>query len=345
MHRTAAVTLGDLADPGGHRVDHRDARIDQGAIEVEHQGLDGQSVDGRIHRTLTILREGSPQEGGLDMHLTTHTLPLADGLPLRLDLRRHPEQPARATVIVVHGFKGFKRWGFFPYVGERLARAGIASIVFDFSLNGIGDAPEEFTRLDLFARNTYSRELDDLGRVLTWLREDAPPPLRALPLGLLGHSRGALPVVVAAAERDDIAAVVTWNGVGHALRHTDKQLERWEEEGEMEFTNARTGQRMSMLYDFVVDARENAARFDLSAAARRMRAPHLILHGTRDMAVPLEESESLRAGRGASEGCSVVRIEGGTHTFGAVHPFAGTTPALEQALEHTLRWFEDHAVS
>lgn len=277
------------------------------------------------------------------MSLLTPTLHGADGLPLRFDLRRHPEQSPHATVIVVHGFKGFKRWGFFPYLGERLAQSGFASLVLDFSMNGIGDEPEQFTRLDLFARNTYSRELDDLRQVIEWVRHEGPEPLRCLPLGLLGHSRGALPVVVTAAERDDIAAVVTWNGVGRPLRYTGKQLERWEEEGEMEFTNARTGQRMSMAFDFVVDAREQAARLDLGAAARRMRAPHLILHGTRDLAVPLEEADLLRAGRSVREGCEFVPIEGGTHTFGAVHPFAGTTPELERAIELSVRWFEERA--
>ena len=277
------------------------------------------------------------------MHMHTHTLHCADGLPLRFDLRQHPERPARATVIVVHGFKGFKRWGFFPLLGERLAQAGLTSLVLDFSMNGIGDEPEQFTRLDLFARNTYSRELDDLQRVIQWVRREGPEPLRSLPLALLGHSRGALPVMVSAAEREAfsaISAVVTWSGVGQALRYTDKQIERWEEEGEMEFTNARTGQRMSIDFGFVVDAREHAARFDLGAVARRMNVPHLIVHGTKDMAVGVDEAEQLRAGRSAADGCDLVLIEGGTHTFGAVHPFVGSTPQLDRALDLTVRWLE-----
>ena len=277
--------------------------------------------------------------------LSTHTLECSDGLPLRVDLRHDPERAPRAAVIVCHGFKGFKRWGFFPHLGERLAAAGFASVVFDFSMNGIGEQPEEFGRLDLFARNTYTRELEDLDRVLAWTRERSPvaPSVGEDPVGLLGHSRGALPAVVAAAEQpESIGAVVTWNGVGRALRYTDKQLERWEEDGEMAFTNARTGQRMSIDYGFVVDAREHAGRFDLEAAGRRMRAPHLILHGSADMAVGQEEAERLRAGRSPEQGAELRVIEGGTHTFGAVHPFAGTTVHLDRALDATLEWFDRH---
>lgn len=58
-----------------------------------------------------------------------------------------------------------------------------------------------------------------------------------------------------AAERDAARSVVTWNGVGPALRYTPRQFERWEEDGEREFTNARTGQRMSIDFPFVVDVR------------------------------------------------------------------------------------------
>src|SRR5438477_11920153 len=41
-----------------------------------------------------------------------------EGLPIRGDIDAPPE--ARALVMVVHGFKGFKGWGFFPWVAETL---------------------------------------------------------------------------------------------------------------------------------------------------------------------------------------------------------------------------------
>jgi len=274
----------------------------------------------------------------MSIALQSFTLKTREELPLRLDLRWPAESEAKAAVIVGHGFKGFKAWGFFPYLAESLARAGYAAVSFDFSHNGIGDEPEEFTRLDLFARNTTSREVADLEQIVEWVQTESPLASRTLPLGLLGHSRGAVPVMVVAAEQAKVASVVTWNGVGRTLRFTDGQLRRWEDEGAMEFTNARTGQRMSMLYDFVVDVREHANRFDLERCAQSMRAQHLILHGSKDMAVDLSEADNLVAGR--KEGCELSVIEGGTHTFGAVHPFEGTTKHLEEALRQTVAWFD-----
>jgi dienelactone hydrolase len=272
------------------------------------------------------------------MTLREETLQLQtdEGLPLRLRVCAPAETQPLAAIVVCHGFKGFAQWGFFPHVCQRLAERGFAAIRFDFSHNGIGEQATEFTRMDLFASNSYSRECADLPQVLTWWRQAQPEPLGALPMGLLGHSRASVPVLTVAAEQG-IAAVVTWNGVSRALRFSERQLREWELDGRMEFTNARTGQRMAMDYGFVVDAREHRERFDPIRQAQRSGAAHLILHGDADMAVDPSEAEELRGEREAPR-CQLLRIRSG-HTFGAVHPFAGTTPALETALEHTANWF------
>lgn len=43
---------------------------------------------------------------------------------------------ARGTLVICHGFKGFKDWGMFPYVGEKLS-AWLDVITFNFSHNGV----------------------------------------------------------------------------------------------------------------------------------------------------------------------------------------------------------------
>ena len=69
------------------------------------------------------------------------------------------------TIIICHGFKGFKNWGFFPVLAERLAEDGYVAVTFNFSRNGIGSDMQNFTELDKFAKNTLSHELADLGIV------------------------------------------------------------------------------------------------------------------------------------------------------------------------------------
>jgi len=275
----------------------------------------------------------------MGVELETVSLRNSDDLPLRVDLRHDPGQACRGKIVVCHGFKGFRRWGFFPWLGEQLAAAGWMSAVLDFSMNGIGEDPMEFDRLDLFERNTYSRELLDLGQAIDFIRDRGP---RDAPLGILGHSRASVDVLVRAAEDPLLAAVVTWNGVSAPLRVTARQLGEWESDGRLAFTNARTGQEMAIDFGFVSDVREHEDRFDLQDAARSMAAAHLILHATDDMAVPVQESHDLLAGRTESPRCRRVELERTTHTFGAVHPFEGPTSALERALELSLAWFDEH---
>src|SRR5438045_3149640 len=107
-----------------------------------------------------------------------------EGLKIRgnLDL---PESP-RALAIVIHGFKGFKDWGFFPWLASRLVEHRIAVCRFNMSRSGIGEDSETFDRLDLFAGDTYSAQLADLRTVTAWVQSR----LRHLPTFLLGHSRG-----------------------------------------------------------------------------------------------------------------------------------------------------------
>ncbi len=48
-------------------------------------------------------------------------------------------------VLIVHGFKGFKDWGMFPLMAERLAEAGFAACRFNLSGSGIGEDGETFS--------------------------------------------------------------------------------------------------------------------------------------------------------------------------------------------------------
>src|SRR5437773_11577735 len=91
-----------------------------------------------------------------------------EGLPIRGDLDMPPD--ARALVVIVHGFKGFKDWGFFPWLADMLCSDRAAVCRFNMSRSGIGESTETFERLDLFADDTYSAQVDDLLAVVQWCR-------------------------------------------------------------------------------------------------------------------------------------------------------------------------------
>lgn len=263
-----------------------------------------------------------------------------DGDPIRGDVWGGAEARGKAAIVICHGFKGFKNWGFFPYTAERLAEgAGYPVVQFNFSGCGIGPDLENFTELDKFERNTFSKELDDLKVVLDAAEAgELPGLLPRARLGLLGHSRGGISTIVAAGEDPRVVALVTWNAIARVDRWSEDQKEEWRRTGRMEILNTRTGQTMPVGVALLEDAERNAEHLDLERAAARLEVPYLIIHGEDDESVSIADGERLAAAAPA-EITRFERIKGGSHTFGAVHPFAGTTEQLERAIDLSVGWF------
>lgn len=263
------------------------------------------------------------------------------GAEIRGDVRRSEENSGRTAVVVVHGFKGFKDWGFFPYVCERLAEAGHTVVSFNLSGNGIGEDPLEFTELEKFGANTFTVELEDIRAVLDALWDGTIPAPRPERIGLLGHSRGGGQAVVTAAEDDRIQALVTWAAVATFDRWTEEAKRTWRADGRIWIANQRTGQQMPLDVSLLEDFEANRERLDIRAAARRITAPWLVVHGTNDETVDIGDGRALvDAGPQARS----LWVEGAGHTFEARHPFEGPPPELLRAIEGTVDHFQ-HALA
>src|SRR5438552_3847511 len=77
------------------------------------------------------------------------------GLEIDIDCRFKKNESLLPAIFFCHGFNGFKDWGGFPFMMERLAAEGFFAVSFNFSHNGVSKtSPMEFSRLDLFAENT-----------------------------------------------------------------------------------------------------------------------------------------------------------------------------------------------
>ncbi|MEO8478235.1 MAG: alpha/beta fold hydrolase [Gemmatimonadota bacterium] len=272
--------------------------------------------------------------------LTQHSINGALG-EILIDVRagsRHVEQPA---VLLIHGFKGFKDYAFLPVFAEQLARAGFVSVTASVSGSGV-DAGGEFSRPERFRRNTYTRELDDLHHVLAALGHGELGVLPPKALGVLGHSRGGGLAILLAAECPQVGAVVTWSAIGQARRHTEAQLAAWQEVGSIEVPHARLGIRLPLDYEVAADCLEHeAGRLDIPGAASSLGRPWLQIHGTQDETVSFREAEALGAA-GDSAHHAFLAIEGAGHTYGAIHPWAGSTPALDRLFASTKSFFGRH---
>lgn len=264
----------------------------------------------------------------------------SDGAELVADLRVPEGRPPRSAIVVLHGFKGFKDWGFFPHLSGALAEDGHAVISLNFSLNGIGRDPLEFTELESFARNTLTRELDEALLVIDALGGADILPLPPRRIGVLGHSRGGGIAVLAAGERlrgqGRVHALATWAAVADFDRWDDETRDEWRERGRIHVLNGRTGQQMPLDLTLLEDFERNRERLDPTRAARRIEAPWLIVHGRDDPAVSFDDARALHAAAGNAE---LLAVDGAGHTFEVGHPFDEPSPEYRMVLERTRAHF------
>jgi pimeloyl-ACP methyl ester carboxylesterase len=259
------------------------------------------------------------------------------GEALRGDAWIPPDRKPDVAIVVCHGFKGFKDWGFFPYLSEELARrTRCLAVSFNVTGSGIGARSDAFTELELFGHNTFTKELEDLEVVLDGLtvgQLGATPVPAASRIGLVGHSRGGSTSLLKASRRRQVRSLVTWAAVASLERYEELFGERWETGEAVFIENVRTGQQMPLYRNLLDDLRANRERLDVLEAARSLEVPYLVVHGTEDEAVPVREAEALAAAAG--ELATLSLVDGAGHTMNAKHPFEGSNPQLERAVDLT----------
>ncbi len=260
----------------------------------------------------------------------------ANGALIRGDMYL-PEAANPPLVAVIPGFKGFKDWGFFPWLSAHLAQAGIAVACINLSHCGIGANPETFERLDLFEGDTWSKRLFDIQQVLNaaqlglLTQKASPNPAR---LGLLGHSMGGGAALLAADKDPRVGSVVTLAGVAHANRiPEDVARAQLAAMGHVAVENARTKQTMRIGREFFEEVWANPHAFGVIDAARSLTVPWLIVHGADDETVPLNEAYELLEAGGDRDNVKMLTLDGAGHTFGAGHPFQGPSIELERAVD------------
>ena len=274
---------------------------------------------------------------------TSYTYETTAGHQLAMTLYGEAAFDQRPCIVYVHGFKGFKDWGFVPHLGNHLAAAGFNFLAFNFSHNGIGADMETFSAPEKFARNTLSLELAELQEVLHLVAHtDFFGAYLRHRLGLLGHSRGGGLALLGAAASRDVHAVCTWAAVSTFERFPKPVREAWLKRGYHEVTNARTGQVFRMEAAFLHDLETHAeGQLNILKAVRGLKKPLLILHGAEDETVPYFEAEQLNI-FADPDWASMRLIPQAGHTFGASHPFAGSNPALDEALDRSVDFFTQY---
>jgi pimeloyl-ACP methyl ester carboxylesterase len=229
-------------------------------------------------------------------------------------------------IIFCHGYKGFKDWGAWPLLSEALAVSGFVVIKFNFSHNGgTHIQPIDFPDLEAFGNNNYTKELEDLDRVISWVQITYAnhPNMNPLNLTLIGHSRGGGIVTIKAAEDPRVKKVISLAGVSDFKSRfpLGKELEKWKETGVRFVENGRTKQLMPHYYQFYKDFIANEPRLTIQTAVKKLKIPFLIIHGDADTSVSINEALALL---GWSLNGQFIALQGANHVFGSSHPWVLT---------------------
>jgi pimeloyl-ACP methyl ester carboxylesterase len=177
-----------------------------------------------------------------------------------------PDHAAESAVVIAHGLLSSKDSNKHRTVCERLSKAGIAALRFDFA--GRGESEGSLGELSV------SGQLEDLRAAIAVAREQQLDTV-----SLIGSSLGGADSVLVAAEDDRIARLVT---VAAPARLPATPRPAWNA-----LEDPERGESVGPGFF------EDAARHDVPAAATRIRCPWLVLHGAADEVVPSEDARLL----------------------------------------------------
>lgn len=271
-------------------------------------------------------------------------IPVGEALVIRGNIHAREDGGKRQPVLLFcHGFKGFKDWGSFPYAAEALAQQGIVTVRFNFSCNGVGEGGTEFDELEKFAVNTYAREVADLHALVAWLHAPESPIADyadMTQLFLLGHSKGGGDAILFGAQHPQVKGIITWNGIADVNLFDAGLRKEIADNGVGYIANARTGQQMPIRQVVIDDVDQHKDEYDLLVKVSQMEQPLLIVQGENDFERLVKGAVRLHEAAKQSE---LHWIKEGDHTWNTKHPFAGTTPQLEEAIQTTARFVHEIA--
>ena len=225
----------------------------------------------------------------------------------RLDYTFLKGDGARLIVVLGHGVTGNKDRPFLVLLADKLAAAGIATLRFSFSGNG-----ESGGR---FVDSTISKEVDDLGCIL-----DA---LDGYEICYGGHSMGGAVGVIRASDDDRIRYLISLAGMVHTKAFAEREFgEETPDEGTMwddpDCPLSRAYMDDLSTIDSVVER------------GARIAVPWLLVHGSEDDVVPIQDSRDIFAG--APEPKQLVVIDGADHVF--------NDEAAPQMVAAVLQWVQ-----
>lgn len=211
----------------------------------------------------------------------------------RLEYQFHPgREGCRHIVVLGHGVTGNMNRPLMMALAEGLAESGIAALRFSFAGNGGSEGR--------FVDATISKEVGDLRAVVDALTG------HGYEVGYAGHSMGGAVGVLTASQDERIRFLISLAG----MVHTDGFAQR--EFGEVEPGNGYMWDDPDcpLSKQFMNDMAKIGS---VEERAVQIRQPWLLIHGTEDDVVPIQDSYDIF--ERANDPKELVEVPGADHVF------------------------------
>ena len=274
------------------------------------------------------------------MILKQFSISLGDGV-LHGDLH-YAGHTSCPILLIIHGFRGSKNWGFFPTIAEEFAQNGSIVLTWNMSLNGYSKNSQYIDQPDNFARNTITQEMVDTQSIIDSILQDdriISGDIRSHWNGdihVLGHSRGGGIGILISAENPSIKKLALWNTISRFGRFTERQKKLWSETGTFPIDETEDGKVIAMNYTYISDLEFHGDEYSPLRAITEVSADILIVHAEQDMTVPIREAHALQE---KSHSAHMHSIPQAGHIFGCTHPFTEMTSSLRDAIDTTTAFF------
>jgi pimeloyl-ACP methyl ester carboxylesterase len=274
------------------------------------------------------------------MILNEFSISLGDGV-LHGDLH-YAGHSSCPILLIIHGFRGSKNWGFFPTIAAEFAQSGFIVISWNMSLNGYSKNAQYIDQPENFARNTITQEIKDTQSIIDSILKDdhiLSDDLRSKWNGdihVLGHSRGGGVGILISESNPSIKKLAIWNTISRFGRFTERQKKLWSESGTFPIDETKDGKVIAMNYSYISDLELHGEEYSPLRAISEVSADILIVHAEQDMTVPIREAYALLE---KSHSAQIHSIPQAGHIFGCTHPFTEMTSSLRDAIDTTTAFF------
>lgn len=245
------------------------------------------------------------------------------------------------TIVFVHGFMGFKDWGAWNLMQDFFIKKGFGFAKFNLTHNGgTIENPIDFPDEIAFGNNTYTKELNDIGFALQAIESILSEQQHPVDFLLMGHSRGGGMILLAGAKYPSVSKLISLAPIcSIATRFPQGEtLEEWKKTGVRTVENGRTKQQLPMYYSLYEDFVQNAEELDIEACCKSLKKPLLVVHGTADSSVNIEEGKNVVNWSKST----FISIENADHVFGASQPWTKEMlpKQLAEVCQHVLEFIQ-----